>query len=224
MAQVQAERLGEGYIDLTHFPPNPDLLKILGPATALQMGVLPWRLSADVTVILTDRLEHFDQNQSYLRQIFGPLRRAFACPDQMRSYITTTEEAALIYRAEHRVAARESCRDLNFKILHIALWGLVALVALTSAFAPAVTFLVFALCVTLTLIANMALKLTTALLFLHRGALASFKYKARITDAPLPKISIMVPLFKECAMMSHLVTHLRQLDYPKNLLQVILVM
>ena len=70
----------------------------------------------------------------------------------------------------------------------------------------------------------MALKLTTALLFLHRGALASFKYKARIADAPLPKISIMVPLFKECAMMSHLVTHLRQLDYPKNLLQVILVM
>ena len=140
LAQVQAERLGEGYIDLTHFPQNPDMLKILGPATALQMGVLPWRLSADVTVILTDRPEHFDQNQSHLRQIFGPLRRAFACPDQMRSYITTTEEAALIYRAEHRVAARESCRDLNFKILHIALWGLVALVALTSAFAPAVTF------------------------------------------------------------------------------------
>ena len=224
LAQLQAERLGEGYIDLTHFPPNPDLLKILGPATALQMGVLPWRLSSDVTVILTDRPEHFDQNQSYLRQTFGPLRRAFACPDQMRSYITKTEEAALIQRAEHRVDARESCRDLNFKVLHIALWSLVALVALTSTFAPAITFLVFALWGTLTLIANMALKLTTAILFLHRGALASFKYKNRATDTALPKISIMVPLLKESAIVSHLLTHLRQLDYPKNLLQVILVM
>ena len=124
LAQLHAEHLAEGYIDLTHFPPNPDLLKILGPVTALQMGVLPWRLSTGVTVILTDRPEHYDQNQAYLRQIFGPLRRAFACPDQtrpdqMRSYITTTEETALIHRAEHRVAARKSCRDLNFKILHI---------------------------------------------------------------------------------------------------------
>ena len=142
----------------------------------------------------------------------------------MRSYITKTEEAALIQRAEHRVDARESCRDLNFKVLHIALWSLVALVALTSTFAPAITFLVFALWGTLTLIANMALKLTTAILFLHRGALASFKYKNRATDTALPKISIMVPLLKESAIVSHLLTHLRQLDYPKNLLQVILVM
>jgi len=101
---------------------------------------------------------------------------------------------------------------------------LIALVALTGAFAPAITFLVFALWGTLTLIANMALKLATAMLFLHHGALASLKYRGRTTDAPLPEISIMVPLFKKCAMMSHLLTHLRQLDYPKNLLQVILVM
>ena len=228
-AQLHAEHLAEGYIDLTHFPPNPDLLKILGPATGLQMGVLPWRLSTGVTVIFTDRPEHYDQNQAYLRQIFGPLRRAFACPDQtrpdqMRSYITTTEETALIHRAEHRVAARESCPNLNFKILHIALWSLIAVVTLTSAFAPAITFLNVALWGTLTLIANMALKLTTAILFLHRGAMGRLKYKRRVTDAPLPKISIMVPLFKESAIMSHPLANLRQLDYPKTLLQVIFVM
>ena len=142
----------------------------------------------------------------------------------MRSYIPTTEETALIHRAEHRFAPRESCRDLNFKILHIALWSLIAVVTLTSAFAPAVTFLPFALWGTLTLITNMALKLTTAILFLHRGAMGSFKYKRRITDATLPKISIMVPLFKESAIMSHLRANLHQLDYPKTLLQVILVM
>ena len=70
----------------------------------------------------------------------------------------------------------------------------------------------------------MTLKLTTAILFLHRGAMGSFKYRSRVTDAPLPRISIMVPLFKESAIMSHLLTNLRQLDYPKPLLQVILVM
>ena len=62
LAQFHAEHLAEGYIDLTHFPPNPDLLEVLGPATALQMGVLPWRLSTGVTVILTDRPEHYAQN------------------------------------------------------------------------------------------------------------------------------------------------------------------
>jgi cellulose synthase/poly-beta-1,6-N-acetylglucosamine synthase-like glycosyltransferase len=122
------------------------------------------------------------------------------------------------------VLPRESCHDLNFKILHIALWSLIAAVTLTSAFAPAITFLTFALWGTLTLIANMALKLTTTILFLHRGAMGSFKYMRRVTDAPLTKTSIMVPLFKESAIMSHLLTNLRQLDYPKTLLQVILVM
>ena len=77
LAQLHSEHLVEGYIDLTHVPPNPDFLKILGPATALQMGVLPWRLSTGVTVILTDRPEHYDQNQAYLRQIFCPLGRAY---------------------------------------------------------------------------------------------------------------------------------------------------
>jgi cellulose synthase/poly-beta-1,6-N-acetylglucosamine synthase-like glycosyltransferase len=51
--------------------------------------------------------------------------------------------------------------------------------------------------------------------------MGSFKYKRRVTDTLLPKISIMVPLFKESAIMSHLLTNLRQLDYPKTLLQVI---
>ena len=101
---------------------------------------------------------------------------------------------------------------------------MIAVVTLTSAFAPAITFLNVALWGTLTLIANMALKLTTAILFLHHGAMGRLKYKRRVTDAPLPKISIMVPLFKESAIMSHLLTNLRQLDYPKTLLQVILVM
>ena len=95
LAQLHAEHLAEGYIDLTHSPPNPDLLKILGPATTLQMGVFPWRLSTGVTVILTDRPKHYAQKQAYLRQIFAhcaaPLP-AQTRPDQMRSYITTTEE------------------------------------------------------------------------------------------------------------------------------------
>ena len=95
---------------------------------------------------------------------------------------------------------------------------------MTGAFAPAVTFLVFALRGTLTLAANMTLKLTTKMLFLHRGALASFKYKGRSTDTPLSNISIIVPVFKESAIVSHLLTPLRRLDHPKILLEVILVM
>ena len=70
----------------------------------------------------------------------------------------------------------------------------------------------------------MTLKLTTTMLFLHLGALASFKYKGHTTDTPLPNISIIVLVFKESAIVSHLLTPLRQLDHPKTLLQVILVM
>jgi hypothetical protein len=77
LAHLQTERLGEGYIDLTYFPPNPDLLKILGPANALQMGVLPWRLSADVTIILTDRPNHLMKTNpicaKYLAHCAAPL-------------------------------------------------------------------------------------------------------------------------------------------------------
>ena len=125
---------------------------------------------------------------------------------KMRSYITTTEETALIHRAEHRVDRARKLPRSELQDLAYCPVELDRFVALTSAFAPAITFLIFALWGTLTLIANMALKLTTAILFLHRGAMGSFKYKSRVTDAPLPKISIMVPLFKESAIMSHLLT------------------
>jgi hypothetical protein len=41
----------------------------------------------------------------YLARCAAPL------PAQIRSYITTTEETALIHRAEHRVAARKLPRS-----------------------------------------------------------------------------------------------------------------
>jgi cellulose synthase/poly-beta-1,6-N-acetylglucosamine synthase-like glycosyltransferase len=44
------------------------------------------------------------------------------------------------------------------------------------------------------------------------------------SKAPLPKVSILVPLFKETEIVHHLIARLSQLTYPKCLLDVVLVL
>jgi len=108
LAQLHVEHLGERYIDLTHFPPNPDLLKILRPATALKMGLAPWRLSTGVTVISIDRPEYFDQNQAYLRQIFSPMRRLSPLPGLSTSIMFQAGDKGLTQMPLHRLIGRQS--------------------------------------------------------------------------------------------------------------------
>ena len=94
-----------------------------------------------------------------------------------------------------------------------------------SAAAPLLVFQALAAWATLTLVLNMGLKAAAAGMTLAEAR----KTKNPVTTpaapeiAKMPKVSIMVPLFKEVAVIAELVKNLRCLDYPKELLDILLI-
>lgn len=223
LAKLQAERLGLPYLDLRRDPPNPRLLERFGAQNALRTGILPWRQRNGFTIIVTDRPEAFERYRSKLEQLFGPLILSFAARDDILAAIAATGRKDLTSAAESRVPSAASCRDLDFDKLKFGLWATVLGLLFFCILLPKITFLLLASWAVITLILNTGLKLSAAWLFL-RGGQQNQPSPPKTTILRYPTVSIMVPLFKETEIAGSLVKRLSRISYPKELLDVILVM
>ena len=126
--------------------------------------------------------------------------------------------------AETRVAESESCRTWGATFgrrLRFTLAMISTVAALALAF-PAAVFGVFALWACFTLLVSAGMK--TAALVAHMAHDTDREEVPQNPKAPLPKVSILVPLFRETEIAHALVARLSRLTYPKCLLDVILVL
>lgn len=220
LAQARANALGAALIDLDEEAADPALLAAFNRRTALHNEVLPWRKVCNVTIVLCARPELFHLHLPVLRATFGEVRMAIATASQIRSHILASYATELSKEAEKRVAAEESCRNWRS---NIALAGLgVFTVMLTAVIALNPSALLAAATI-------WAVVVLGALAFLNLAALIA----SRKTDeapavqnmnAKLPCITILVPLFKESSVIDHLIHRLSDLDYPRSLLDICLVM
>lgn len=223
LARAQADWLSETFVDLDRDPPSPMHLARWGGARALRTGLFPWRQRNGFTVIVTHTAELFDRYKAELEASFGPVRRAFACPKLMTHLITTLELECLRTRAEHRVDDKNSCRTLNFHKLKLLLWGSLAVMALVALISPTLLVGILAAWAIITLILNTALKSVAAVFYLRRERQIKPRQAGDPSPIRMPKVSILVPLFKEKEIACQLVKRLQRLNYPKQLLDVILV-
>ncbi|MFV0300761.1 MAG: glycosyltransferase [Paracoccus sp. (in: a-proteobacteria)] len=218
-------------VDLRNMPPDPRLIDQAGAEFCLTHAVVPWRRTGGLTWVATARPEAFAALAPAFPEGFGNLRMLLCSEVQAQEAILATRRTRLIRAAESRVPGRESCRQQHKgRTMRLALTGLaLAMAGLTLA--PAATFALLSAWVMLTLIAATTLK---ALCF--RAALAGAAERSReagdlaagrITPpemtAPLPVISVMVPLFAESDIAEHLVGRLARLTYPRELTDILLV-
>ena len=131
----------------------------------------------------------------------------------------------LTQAAQERVSMIESCRNWGDRInrrMIVTSAALIGLCAITLAF-PATVFAVFMLWAIFTLVVTAGMKTAAALAGLSAGEESDTPL---ITGkkTPLPKVSILVPLFREKEILHALIARLSQLTYPKCLLDVILVL
>jgi len=133
---------------------------------------------------------------------------------------------SLTQAAQTRVPAFESCRTwgnnvrvrLGFTLVLLA--GLLAL----SLFFPVAVFGVFVAWAGLTLIISAGLKTAAFTARMTAGDAALPSAPAAQAGVPLPKVSVLVPLFRETEIAHHLIARLSRLTYPKCLLDVVLVL
>ena len=214
-------------IDLLAEPPDPRLIDRLGPELCLKEAMVPWRRIGGVTLIATARPEHFTRLATELPPEYGPYRMALAPERDVHAALLARRQTALIRRAEIKVDPDRSCRTRNEKL---AAWLVFAITAVSVAgliLAPVVVFAVLFLWAMVTLYATMGLKLVAwiAEMLAQRRARAGAALRA-LRPAPmqrLPIISIMVPLYKERDIATRLVARLSRLNWPRELLDILLV-
>jgi cellulose synthase/poly-beta-1,6-N-acetylglucosamine synthase-like glycosyltransferase len=215
---VAARKWGIQVIDLEAQLPDPRLIDLVGATDCLRHGLVPWQRAGDVTIVALSRPEEFRRLRPMLEARLGPVVAALAPARAVAAAVHAWRGPRLADAAEQRVPAAESCRD--WQGLHrsprvVAL----ALLALTLAWvAPLALGLGLLALAVVTLIAHVLLRLA--------ATMAALRVEAPLPDPPAeaiqPVVSILVALYREGGIAPRLVRRLARLDYPEELLDVIL--
>ena len=218
LVATSARNWGLEMIDLTVALPDPRLIDAIGAGECLRLGLVPWRRVGDATIVALSRPEEFARLRPMLEARLGRVSLGIAPAHAIESAILARRGAALAHAAENRVHAAESCR--NWPQIHRSPRLMLGIAAATAfiAVAPLVSGLAALAFAALSLMLLLALKISAAVASLRHTAAEP----APPTDAPAPVISIIVALYSEGDIAARLVRRLARLDYPTDLLDVIL--
>ena len=143
----------------------------------------------------------------------------------IQNAVANRNRAVLTQAAQARVNASESCRTWSatpYRRLTMALAFLATCLVVTLMF-PAAVFGVFTAWAALTLLVTAAFKAAAFTARIMAGDPVEGPPPETGT-AKLPKVSVLVPLFRETEIAHALITRLSRLTYPKCLLDVVLVL
>ncbi len=220
IADIFAAGAGAQLINPVEDAPERDLLVAYGPERCLRHGLLPWREIGGTTIILTAQPDLFENHRIELTSIFGPVRMAVTTEDQLARTISFMFGRKMAGQAETRVRQAESCRHWNASHAGWAGFAAVAIGGITAYLTPQAFFAVLTGWAILVLLLNTALRATAAITNWRKPP----KPKKAVILSRLPVITMLVPLYNETAIAEHLLTRLKALDYPRELLDVCLIL
>lgn len=225
LAHGLARLWGTRAVDLGRETPDPRLVDAFGAETCLQAGLLPLCRAGGVTVVAAARPEAFLRARARLEAALGPVAMAVAPAGDIRRTLARLRRTPLKQRAETRLPAEASCRPRPGARRRAALAaaGAAGLV-LAALAAPLAVLAVLTVWALVTLLAATALK----------AAAAGLAWRGRPGRAPapapgaprmlrLPVVSLLVPLHREPDIAPRLIARLGRLSYPRELLDVLLV-
>lgn len=215
---VDARNWGIRLVDLDRALPDPRLIDAVGVQDCLRHGLVPWQKAGNVTIVVTSRPEEFRRLRPMLEARLGPVAAGLSSARAVLNAIHARRGDQLAHAAETRVAPAESCR--NWPRLHQSPAAMVAIaVGLAALFlAPLGTSLVALTFAVVSLMAIVALKIAATIAALR----APLPGPAPASSAIPPVVSIIVALYREADIAPRLVRRLARLDYPAELLDVIL--
>lgn len=241
-------------VDLSREPPDPALAATVPAQTCLRFNAIPWQSVGGLLVVATGRPDRFEVQREIMPPILRGALLAISDEKSVSDHLARTHRRLLAQRAETRVDPALSCRGWGgasrrrmwLVLVALALTGLLALIA------PGGLLAGLTLWAVISLLAVSALKTCAFLVHFFRpfarplaavpppppadavaapapasardSQLAEVAQSAGRAPSPLPRISVMVPLFRETEIARALVSRLSHLSYPKALLDVVLVL
>ena len=230
LLEVLSEQWRTEVVDLDASPPDARLIDAYDITRCLRDGLVPWRRAGTTTIVATTRPERFAAHREALEETFGKVRMTLTTDGALHRALTRQRKALLAERAEYRVEGHLSCRDWDGRRAART----VALVSVTTLAAavvwPVAVFSALAFWAVLTLAASLGLKAAALVLAAQtryrdraRGDIFRTIRRTGPTIARLPTVSVMVALFKEQDVAGKLIKRLDRLAYPKELMDILLV-
>lgn len=198
----------------------------LDPRRMLKHGVIPLRDERNRPMLAVSNTEPMPALRADLPMEIAAAPRVLAPRGAIQQRIATHYREALTGFAEARVPALESFRSwaggVNRRML-IVLSTVLALCLFTVLF-PTVVLGLLVLWAALTLVVTAGIKIAAVIARLSAHDPPELPDDPAQEHKPLPKVSILVPLFREREILHALIARLTQLTYPKSLLDVVLVL
>ncbi len=221
-----AVQFGCEVADFQSIPPDARIIDRFGPDRCLREGIVPWKRVGGATVIASSRPQDFGRLRASLPEGLGHFMLAVAPEKQIQEALLRTRQRRLANRAETRVAARESCRDWRTWAMARLAFSAIIILASGLVWSAQTTFLILSLWAVMVLVMNTTLKAAAAVAKVRAARHAKpvfVSWRQRGLARRLPTVSIMVPLFREREIAGRLVMRLARLSYPKELLDICLV-
>ncbi len=204
-------------------PPDVRLIDRIGADECLRRGILPWRQAGGTVLIASCRPEQFEELRPRLTGIFGPVRLAVTSETALHEALLKSRQRRLASQAETRVAAHESCREMDIRKLTRLMSSLAVLGLLIALISPLTAAILLTSWAVITLVISTALKLAAAFAQARNSKTRQSTFASKRNKTALPIVSIMVPLFKEREIATRLIKRVSRLNYPRELLDICLV-
>ncbi len=216
--QLMAEVWDVAQITAETTMPDPRLIDAFGAVDCLALHVLPCQVVGGATLIATSYPEDFQRHRPRLEAVFGPVLMQLATPSTIEAALLMARGAQLARLAETRVSLGDSCRSYNASAIRPPVVAVLLLAAFAIVWWPGPILLVATVIALIAGVGFTGLKI---------AALFCTLFKRKDPPPPLiarlPIVSVMVALYRESDIAPRLVKRLGMLEYPKELLDVLLV-
>jgi cellulose synthase/poly-beta-1,6-N-acetylglucosamine synthase-like glycosyltransferase len=227
-AEISAEWMGTRCVQLDDLVTDPKLLSAAQARTYLRHLILPLYEDQGVTYVATARPDQFQTSLQAIQHDFGVVVPLVTTREALQARIAQLFRAELTQEASERVPDIESCRIWG----HDTRWRMRLMVLLTTAaliflvWKPLWVFSVLIAWASFTLLVACSMRLVSLVAFVSRGGAHAPRILGPANGPPRdrPVISVLVPLFREREIAHALLKRLERLDYPKHLLDVVLVL
>ncbi|WP_235917267.1 glycosyltransferase family 2 protein [Maritimibacter harenae] len=212
-------------VDLVKAPPDVRLIDEIGLPPCLEAMCVPWKRVGDTLILACAFPDRFPRLRHAFDEHGAEVRMVVARDDQIRTILSSQRNEAMVERAETRVPGDLACRTWRTGAAW-RVWALLAaLIAALLALSPVTAWALLTGWAVLTLLATSGVKLAAVLTRprARHGPRAALPRAAPHDPRRSPVVTILVPLFREREIAGRLVKRLERLTYPRERLDICLV-
>ena len=198
------------------------------PIYWITQSMIPWDKDGGHWQIASSDQFRFEKQRRVIEGKLGAASMVWASRAQIQARQQQLFGAQLARHAEQCVPLDQSCRSLGFTAAQKGVcWAVMAsltalAILLIIGYAAQPLFILFLLLTSCNLIVTTLIK-SMALLFAMQSPKPSIKRFEALPDV-LPKVSILIPLYREKNIAAQLIANLEKLNYPRSHLEILLIL